>query len=504
MKNIFKAVAIVTIFSVITRALGFLFRIFLSRKLGALGLGMFQMASSILGLFLTIVSSGLPLTTAKSVSKYNTNNEMAKKYKLVSSALIISIGLAVISAFIIYILKAVWNIILADSRTVEILIILIPSILFSAIYAIFRGAIWGDGDYFNCGLTELIEQIVRFALTFIFLINIEDCFIATKQSAIAFNLTCLISAIVTIFIYFKKGNKLVFKTGEYKSLIKRSLPITGIRVANSLVQPLTSLIIPNMLIWAGYSATDAIESFGVVMGMTFPLLFVPMTVVGSFSMVLIPSISSLMAQNKTKEIENNVKTSLQISIFISIIFVVLYIAVGDLIGVVLYNNSLAGVLLQLAGICVLPITLCNLSGSLLDALNLEFQSFINYIIGSVILFVSLIILTPLIGINSIIASFFLSMTTIAVLNLLKIKKVLNNFDFKFVAYIIKFILIALPCSLLGKFIAKILLNFFTYFFAGLIGGLTAITAYLILTKLFNLFDITQLLNLIKFNKKKHN
>ena len=80
MKTIFKAVAVVTIFSIITRTLGFFFRIFLSRKLGAEGLGIFQMSSSILGLFLTLVSSGIPLTTAKLVSKYHTNNDYAKKY----------------------------------------------------------------------------------------------------------------------------------------------------------------------------------------------------------------------------------------------------------------------------------------------------------------------------------------------------------------------------------------------------------------------------------------
>jgi len=500
MKSIFKAVAIVTIFSIITRALGFLFRIFLSRKLGAVGLGIFQLSSSILGLFLTLVSSGLPLTTAKLVSKYNTENNLLKKSKVVTTSLLIAISVAVISSFTLYILKDFWNIILTNSQSVEVLLILIPSILFSAIYAVFRGALWGDGDYFNCGLTELIEQIVRFTFTFIFLLNITDTFVAVKNSALAFNLTCLISAIITILIYFKKNGKLCFKKGEYKSIIKSSAPITGIRVANSFVQPLTSLIIPNMLILSGFSATDAIASFGVIMGMTFPLLFVPMTVVGSLSMVLIPSISSLISKKNYSEIENNITQSLQISMFISIIFVVLYSSVGDLIGIILYNNAMSGILLQLAGVCVMPITLCNLTGSLLDALNLEMKSFINYIIGSIVLFVCLIALTPIIGINSVIVSFFLSMSTISLLNLVKIKKSLPNFHFKFVKTILKYLSIALPCSVLGNFVSKICLNFFTQFFSGLVGGLAAIISALVLISLFNLFNLTQLKQLLKHKK----
>ena len=422
MKSIFKAVATITLFSVITRLLGFFFRIFMSRKLGAEGMGLYQMAVSVLGIFMTFVSSGLPLTTAKLTSKYIANNEYKKRNIVVSSSLIIALGISVFSACIIFLLKNVWGIILTDNRAVEIMIILIPSIVFSAIYAVFRGALWGESDYFNCGLTELIEQIIRFALTFILLLNVSDYFIATKYSAIAFNLTCLASALITIFIYLKRS-KLCFIKGEYKNIIKSALPVTGVRLASSLVQPLTTLIIPTMLVLSGYTSTEAVASFGVIMGMTFPMLFVPMSVIGSISMVLIPSISSMMSKKDFSTIENNITQSLEVSIFISMLFIPLYLAVGDLIGIVLFNNTLSGTLLQLAAVCVLPITLCNLTGSMLNALNLEIKSFVNYIVGSVVLFVSLIIFTPLVGINSIIISFFLSMSIISLLNLNKIKKV---------------------------------------------------------------------------------
>lgn len=501
MKSIFKAVAVVTIFSIITRTLGFFFRVFLSRKLGAEGLGIFQMASSILGLFLTLVSSGIPLATAKQVSKYLSSNDYAKKYKTVSSALIIAIVVSVIASFIIFALKSFWNIVLTDSRAVEILIILIPSVLTSAVYSVFRGALWGHSDYFNCGLTELIEQIIRFALTFIFLLNITDMFVAAKYSAIAFNITCLFSAVIVMFIYFKRG-RLNFKIGEYKNIFKSALPVTGIRVANSFVQPLTTLIIPNMLVVCGYAANEAISSFGVVMGMTFPMLFVPMSVVGSISMVLIPSISSLMSKNNFLEIKNNITSSIEVSIFISMIFIPLYLSVGDLIGIVLYNNALSGVLLQTAAIAVLPITLCNLTGSILDALNKEIKSFINHMIGSIILFASLIIFTPLLGINSVIISFFLSMTTTSILNFRIIKKAVPNFNFNLISYSFKYTLILIPASTLGMFISNICLQIANNFISAVIGGGIAIIATLILIRIFNIYDMSELIEIIKHRKRK--
>lgn len=459
------------------------------------------MATSVLAIFMTLISSGLPLTTAKMVSRYETNNEPIKRDKVVSSGLIIALILSVASSTIIFLLKNIWGIVLTDSRAVEIMIILIPSLIFSAIYAILRGALWGQNDYFNCGLTELIEQIIRFVLTVIMLSNITDQFVATKYTAIAFNITCLVSAMITLFIYLKRS-KFNFKIGEYRNIMKSATPITGVRIANSLVQPLTTLIIPSMLILSGYSSSEAVSSFGVIMGMTFPMLFVPMAVIGSISMVLIPSITSMMAKNDFNSISQNVSKSIEVSMFISMLFVPLYLSVGDLIGLVLYNNQMSGILLQLASVCVLPITLCNLTGSILNALNLEIKSFLNYIIGSITLFISLIALTPIIGINSIIVSFFLSMTVISLLNIYKIQKAVPGIKINIISLSIKYTLIILPTSLLGNLISNIMQNIFTSFFSALIGGGISILFTILLCQIFNIYSLKEFIEIFLKRKKK--
>lgn len=501
MKSIFKAVATVTIFSIITRALGFVFRIFISRKIGAEGLGLYQMATSILGIFMTLISSGLPLTTAKMVSKYETQNNISKRNKTVTTSLVISFILAIISSILIVCLKNVWGIILTDSRAVEIMIILIPSIVCSAIYAILRGGLWGQNDYFSCGLTELIEQIARFILTALLLISVSDIFSATKMTAIAFDLACFISALAVTIIYLKR-NRLDFKKGEYKQIIKSSAPITGVRLATSFVQPLTTFIIPTMLVFSGFSRTEAVESFGVIMGMTFPLLFVPMTIIGSISMVLIPSISSMMAKNNVEDVKSNITQSVEVSIFISMLFIPLYLSIGDLIGIVLYNNVSSGILLQMSAICVLPICLCNLSGSILNALNLEVKSFVNYIIGSIVLIIGLVALTPLIGISSVIVSFFLSMTTISLLNFIKICKAIPNFKLDLIKTICKYSLIILPCSLLGHFVANIVNAIFGNFTSSIVGGSFSVLSTVLLCKMFSIFDVDKIKQIILKKRKK--
>ena len=65
MKSLAKNVAIITFFTVITRLMGFLFRIFLSRAIGSEALGIYQAALSIFFVFLTIVSSGFTLIISR-------------------------------------------------------------------------------------------------------------------------------------------------------------------------------------------------------------------------------------------------------------------------------------------------------------------------------------------------------------------------------------------------------------------------------------------------------
>lgn len=500
MKSVFKAVATVTIFSIITRALGFVFRVVLSRKLGAEGLGLFQMASSVLGIFVTIISSGLPVTTAKLVSNYETANQLKHRNQVVSSSVLISIILAIVCSAVVFLLKDLWSVILADNRAVCIIIILIPSIIFSAVYSVFRGALWGQNDYFNCGLTELIEQIVRIVLTVIFLMNINDYFVSCKLSAWAFDITCLISALLSAVIYLKKA-KFDFKKGYYKSIIKSSAPITGVRLASSLVQPLCSILIPNLLLVYGFSKSEALACFGTIMGMTFPLLFIPMSIVGSISMVLVPSISSLAFKKDYSTIKSNITRAFEVVIFVSMVFVPLFISVGNLMGIVLFNNLYSGVLLQLSAVCVIPICLCNLTGSILNALNLEAKSFKNYLFGSLILFAILLSLTPFIGINAVIIGEFVCMMTISLLNFKKIKSVVPGLEFNLISTISKYSVVILPCSLLGHFVANICVAVFSNLFSAIIGGGIACLSMIILCKILKIFNPKDLL-LLKRQKPK--
>ena len=499
-KSVFKTVSMITIFSVITRLFGFIFRIFLSRKLGAEGLGVYQISASVMGIFMTFVASGLPLVTAKTCAKYDHTKQYDEKNASVTSSTIIALIISIISTLIIALFQSAFVKFLGNALVVELMLLMCPAIIFSAVYAIFRGALWGKNSFFWVSFTELIEQVVRLILTFIMLYSVNDMFVATRITAKAFSITCLISATLVAIIYFIDGGRLKFKKGHYKYLIKSSAPITGVRIASSLIQPLTATLIPMLLVSIGYSSSQAISEYGILMGMTFPLLFAPLSVVGSLSMVLVPKISTLKVGNKYDEIAKNVESSINTSLFLSMLLIPLFISVGDLIGIVLFDNIQAGIYLQLSAVCILPIVISNITSSVLNALSLETKSFINYIIGSVILFASLFILTPIIGINSVIVAFFLSMGATALLNFRTIRKEVSTLSYKTLLNLFKYAITLVPSSLIGHFVSNILYHFVPAFIAGVIGGGLSMLLTLALLQIFKIYDAP--LNMIKNILKK--
>ena len=77
MKNIFKAVATISAFSIVSRLLSFIYKIYLSNQITTAELGVYSVALSICTIFLTILTAGLPLIVSRNTAEtiINKNNK---------------------------------------------------------------------------------------------------------------------------------------------------------------------------------------------------------------------------------------------------------------------------------------------------------------------------------------------------------------------------------------------------------------------------------------------
>lgn len=502
MKSLFKTVFIIMFFSALTRLAGFLFRIYLSRKLGAESLGIYQISFSIFMVLLTIIASGLPLIVSRMTAKFNTQKNKQKEYECVTSATIIAITLSIAISLIIFALQSPLSHIFADNRCIYILIALLPALIFSSAYSTIRGNLWGKNKYVATCSAELFEQLIRIIVCVFLLSGIFPNITGEIGAALSLSIACVFSCAFVLIIYLKNGGKFK-KSKMYKEILKTSAPITGIRIASSLIQPLISLVIPIRLIAAGYTQSQAVSLFGIATGMTMPLLFIPMTIIGSLSYALIPDLSSAHAKGDEKYITERVSVSIIFSMFTAFFIVPLFMGAGQKIGMFFFDNAQCGILLEKSAWVIIPICLTNISSSILNAVGLEIKSFKNYIVGGILMLIGIWFLPKYVGIDALTYSMGICFTISSILNLRMIKKnVCQNLKIK--KHFIYFAIFMIPTLAITSFVSSLLSNFFNLFFTLAISCSLGGIFFVLLCFIFNIINFSSVIVWVKTNVKIKN
>ena len=503
MGKLFKAVAFVTLFSVLTRGLGFLLRIYLSRMLGAELLGSYQVAMSVFGVILTLIASGLPTIISRRVANLRGQNNLGACHKIVSSGLIIALSISVVVCLILFTIPSVLSKIFTSSHSVAVLYFLLPSAIASSVYAILRGSLWGQKKFFTISFAEFFEQVVRIIILFI-LFSLPLKIGLSERAGLSLSIASFISAIFVVIMYYKFGGKLYNPRGEFGAVLKTSTPITTIRTMSSLVTSIISIIIPARLMLYGYTSGEALAKFGIVMGMTFPLLMIPGTLISSIAVAIIPEISE-QTTNIDKGVKNHetlkgqINLVLGLSCVISCVLLPAFLVLGRPIGVFLFNNEEAGINLSMSAFLMVPMGLAQISSSVLNAIGLEMKSLKNYALSALFLFVCIYFLPKYLGVTALIIGMAgLSIIT-TILNFYMLKK-RNLLSPKIYSTLLIMLIISAPSALLSRFIFNILNRFVPLFFSLSISGIISVLSVGLLSMVSNVGEV-RLFTIKKLKKK---
>ena len=462
-------------------------------------LGIYQVAFSVFMVLIVIVASGLPLTVSKQTAKYQVSDNKLGQYGVVGSALIIGLVVSIFICLIFIIFRNFIGFLFTDERSLIILLCLLPAVVFSAIYSAFRGSLWGTKNYFFVSLSEFIEQVARIG---IFVIMIYLVLPNTNKGIVAglsMTIACFISMLFMLVVYFAMRRKVASPRGHYKEVLTSSLPITGVRTATSLIQPLIAVLFPLMMVLSGSTAQQAMTMYGIAMGMALPLLFLPSTIVGAMSFTLIPDLSVSVAQKNNNQISQKIRSNIFFATLISILFVPFYVGAGSEICVFLYDNALAGVYLSRSAIIMLPLGLSNITSSILNALNLEVRSFVHNIIGGASLILCIVCLSGIMGVDALILGFGLCMSITTILNVIMIKKH-TKMSFELTKPLLLMLGFVVLSAMLCHFLCGILCGIMGVFWALVIAGIACLGSFVLLCFLFGLLDVVTLVG--RFLPKK--
>lgn len=474
---------VVTVFSCAERGLGFLYRIFLSRTIGAEGLGLYQIALSVIGLLMTVSASGIPITVSRLMIKERAANKKFGEFSTVSAGITLTVAICLPIVLIFFVLKNKLGFLFADERSVTVFLIILPGVLLTSVYAVIRGFFWGRKYFYDYSIIELAEEAVMIVVGVFLVCKSAGTYQKTTAAAVAVLISYIFSFLAAAITFFVRGGRLKNPLPELKPLFISSAPITLMRTATSLTGFLIAVILPAALIAGGIQKNEAISGFGVISGMTMPLLFMPSTIIGSISLVLVPELAENFYKKQNFTLQNNVEKALSYSAVIAVFIIPVFCGCGKYIGEFVYNNELSGTYLTFAAPIMLPMSVTMISNSLLNSMGMERKTLLYFGIGSILLILSVWLLPPFLGNYSLIIGYFLSYCVTAILNVILLQKICcSKLEFK------NKLKAAIPCcffaTLLCIFTFSILKKFVTEFFAFVLsGGLTTGCLYFTLSAL---------------------
>ena len=468
-KKLARTVILVTALSVTERFLGFIYRIYLSRTIGSEGLGVYQIALTVFGLLLTITSSGIPITVSRMMTRYKANSDLASAHSTVTSGIVFSLLLSAPIVLFFFVLGGKLSFIFSDPRSFELLLIILPGLIVTSVYAVVRGAFWGNKDFLSYGIIELMEEAVMIVAG-VLLINFATSSLSgMRRAAWAVVISYVFSFAAGITTYFIKGGKLRNPAKTFLPLASSSAPITGMRTATSLINSLIAVILPARLIAFGMSQAQAVSQFGAAFGMAVPILFMPATLIGSLAVVLVPELSENFYKRQTQTLKNNIEKALRFSFFIScMIFPVLF-AFGENFGRFFYDSVDAGKYLSCSAIVVLPMSITMISTSMLNSMNMERKTLIFYLSGASFMMICIFFLPKFIGIHALAVGMIGQFAITAVLNLAALNKKMKA-NLGFLGFALKSFIFTLPAALLGTMTKNVLSRFLSDAATCFVGG----------------------------------
>lgn len=461
-KGFLRGALILTAAGFLSRIIGFFYRIFLSRTIGAEQIGIYQLASPLYTLCLALCAVGIHSVLSRSISAKFAKGDKKAAFDTLITGLIISLTLSIAAAFLLHRFSGFLGAaILHETRCVPLLKLLSFSLPFSCLHSCISAYYYARKKTGIPSLSQLLEQVVRVGVSFLFYsISLQQ---GTQPGALlavsgvlAGELASCLFSLIAINLEFGKYHYAVHtleKPMTYtREIFLLSLPLTLNHVLVTVLHSTETILIPGKLEASGLTASAALSLYGVLTGMALPMIMFPSAITNSIAVMLLPSVAEDQAIGNWKSISRTIESTIHYCLILGIFSIGVFFCFGDHIGTLLFDSTDTGVFLKiLAFIC--PFLYLNTTlSSILNGLGKTNLSFIENVIGLGIRILFVMILIPQYGILGYLWGLLISELSITCLNLLFLYH-LTPFHFDAVCYIIKparALLVSLGCSLLAE------------------------------------------------------
>ncbi len=337
--------------TILMRSIAVIFNAYVSGKIGAEGMGLYSLVTSIYAFAVTLAASGVSLAATRLVSEELAKGDHRGVLTAVKKCTKYALFFGILSFTLLFFgAEIISTRILHDARTYRSLRILAVALPFISLSGVFSGYFGAVRRVAKSASANLIEQLVKIALTVTLLSLLLERGIEYAVLALVIG-SCTAEALsyfyLLLFYHFDKRRHLKAKSAKSDpSMTTRmlgiSLPIALSSYLRSGLVTIEHILIPIGLRKFGADSTAALASYGTVHGMVFPLILFPSAVCSTFAGLIVPELSELAARYKSvyrqKHICYIVKRSLTFALFFGIGTAGILAFFSEPLGLLIYDS----------------------------------------------------------------------------------------------------------------------------------------------------------------------
>ncbi|MDE7282404.1 MAG: polysaccharide biosynthesis protein [Lachnospiraceae bacterium] len=411
---------ILTVTGLLSRFIGFFYRIFLSKVFGAEGMGIYQLTSPVLALSFSLTVAGMQTAISKYVASETSTHDYKTSFRTLWAGFVISMSISfACMAFIYKYSEWIAVTFLLEERTAPLLRIISLSIPMATVHSCINGYFYGIKKTAIPALSQLSEQVVRVGSVYIiYYICLHKNMTPTISFAvvglvIGESASMFVSAIAIICRSFKlfgrhahlhilscpPGSAVTVYKRITENLLKLAVPLSANRIIINILQSIEAVFIPNRLMLYGLSNSNALSVYGVLNGMSLPLILFPSAITNSISVLLLPIVSEAEASGNRNTVTKAIIKSIKYCMLLGFGCTLLFLLFGRMAGMVLYNSRLAGsFILTLSFICPFMYVASTLN-SILNGMGKTHLTFIYSIISLLVRLAFVFFAIPIWGIK---------------------------------------------------------------------------------------------------------
>ncbi|SHE46927.1 stage V sporulation protein B [Seinonella peptonophila] len=420
----------------ITKVLGFVYRVALSRMIGDEGVGLFQMTYPILLLMVVITTAGLPVAISKLVSEAI----VERNHKRIGSILTVSIFILLAMSFLITSLILLFapliaNTLLTDQRALYCLLAMVPMIPIIAISSVFRGYFQGKQQMNPYAISQILEQCIRIGSVLLIAYILMPFGV---QYAAAGAMMGMVIGEVAGMIFISNCYRIdptspklnlslrnlrsIHPIKTLKDILHIALPVTASRLVGTLSYAIEPIVVAQSLALAGVTAATSTAFYGQLEGMAVPLVFFPSFITYALSVSLVPAISEAAAQKNQRLIEHRLNQSIRLSLIIGLPCALFIYLLAEPLALFLFNQIEVARYIQLMSPFAIFLYIQGPLASALQGLDYANISMRNSIIGAIVKTALIFLLAsqPQLGIDGVAIAVNCGMVVVTALHFLSI------------------------------------------------------------------------------------